>query len=94
MDLSSSYPDAALGLETICHLIVSALAYWPAFAWAPGLFHTLLDSVQAASLSALGPKKPAACCAYWYVFLCGFIFSMVVQTISVVESFLVSFFGG
>ncbi|KAL2900847.1 Protein virilizer [Bienertia sinuspersici] len=57
VDLSSSYPDAALGLETICHLIVSALAYWPAHAWAPGLFHTLLDSVQAVSLPTLGPKE-------------------------------------
>ncbi|XP_021852766.1 protein virilizer homolog [Spinacia oleracea] len=57
VDLSSSYPDSALGLETVCHLIVSALACWPAHAWAPGLFHTLLDSVQAASLLALGPKE-------------------------------------
>lgn len=57
VDLSSSYPDSALGIETVCHLIVSALAFWPALAWAPGLFHTLLDSVQAASLLALGPKE-------------------------------------
>ncbi|XP_048500624.1 protein virilizer homolog isoform X2 [Beta vulgaris subsp. vulgaris] len=57
VDLSSSYPESALGLETVCHLIASALACWPAHAWAPGLFHTLLDSVQAASLLALGPKE-------------------------------------
>ncbi|XP_021719118.1 uncharacterized protein LOC110686836 isoform X1 [Chenopodium quinoa] len=57
VDLSSSYPESALGLETVCHLIVSALACWPAHAWAPGLFHTLLDSVQAASLLTLGPKE-------------------------------------
>ncbi|XP_057524908.1 protein virilizer homolog isoform X2 [Amaranthus tricolor] len=57
VDLSSSYPDSALGLETVCHLIVSALACWPAYAWTPGLFHTLLDSVQAASLLTLGPKE-------------------------------------
>lgn len=57
VDLSLSYPDTALALETICHLIVSALAYWPAHAWAPGLFHTLLESVQAASLPALGSKE-------------------------------------
>lgn len=57
VDVSSSYPDTALSLETVCHLIASALASWPTHAWAPGLFHTLLDSVQAASSLALGPKE-------------------------------------
>lgn len=56
-DLFSSYPDSVLSLQTVCHLIASALASWPAHAWAPGLFHTLLDSVQAASSLALGPKE-------------------------------------
>ncbi|GAB4834106.1 hypothetical protein Ancab_032360 [Ancistrocladus abbreviatus] len=56
-DLSFSYPESALGLETVCHLVASALAFWPAHAWAPGLFHTLLDSVQATSLLTLGPKE-------------------------------------
>ena len=67
MDLSSSYPDSALGLETVCHLIVSALACWPAYAWTPGLFHTLLDSVQAASLLTLGPKETCSmlCLLVW-----------------------------
>ncbi|KAK9699314.1 hypothetical protein RND81_08G166700 [Saponaria officinalis] len=57
VDLSSSYPDSALGLQTICHLIASALACWPVHSWAPSLFQTLLDSVQAASSLALGPKE-------------------------------------
>ncbi|KAL8138354.1 hypothetical protein V2J09_004355, partial [Rumex salicifolius] len=43
-DLSSTYPEYAFSLETVCHLIASALAYWPTLAWAPGLFHTLLDN--------------------------------------------------
>ncbi|GMH23020.1 hypothetical protein Nepgr_024863 [Nepenthes gracilis] len=56
-DLSSSYPDSALGLETVCHLLASALAFWPVYAWAPGLFHTLFDSVHATSLLIMGPKE-------------------------------------
>lgn len=70
MDLSSCYPESALGLETVCHLIASALACWPAHAWAPGLFHTLLDSVQAASLLALGPKET---CSMLCVLVCEFV---------------------
>ncbi|KAH9622236.1 hypothetical protein KSS87_013053 [Heliosperma pusillum] len=57
VDLSLSYPDSALCLETICHLISSALACWPVHSWAPSFFHTLLDSVQAASSLALGPME-------------------------------------
>ncbi|KAL3755539.1 hypothetical protein ACJRO7_002572 [Eucalyptus globulus] len=56
-DLSASYPDSALGFEAVCHLIVSSLAYWPVFGWAPGLFHSLLASVQTTSVLALGPKE-------------------------------------
>ncbi|KAB1227153.1 hypothetical protein CJ030_MR1G027718 [Morella rubra] len=56
-DLSSPYPDSALGFGAVCHLIVSALACWPVYGWTPGLFHSLLASVQAASLLALGPKE-------------------------------------
>ncbi|XVE75858.1 hypothetical protein DITRI_Ditri12bG0125200 [Diplodiscus trichospermus] len=56
-DLSSPYPDSALGFEAVCHLIVSALAYWPVYGWTPGLFHSILASVQATSSLALGPKE-------------------------------------
>ncbi|XP_021289040.1 uncharacterized protein LOC110420160 isoform X3 [Herrania umbratica] len=56
-DLSSPYPDSALGFEAVCHLVVSALAYWPVYGWTPGLFHSLLASVQATSSLALGPKE-------------------------------------
>ncbi|XP_015900411.3 protein virilizer homolog isoform X2 [Ziziphus jujuba] len=56
-DLSSSYPDAALGFGAICHLVASALACWPVYGWSPGLFHSLLASVQATSMLALGPKE-------------------------------------
>ncbi|XP_059462211.1 protein virilizer homolog isoform X3 [Corylus avellana] len=56
-DLSSPYPDSALGFGAVCHLIVSALACWPVYGWIPGLFNTLLASVHAASLLALGPKE-------------------------------------
>ncbi|XP_004305581.1 PREDICTED: uncharacterized protein LOC101301607 [Fragaria vesca subsp. vesca] len=56
-DLSSPYPDSALGFGAICHLLVSALACWPIFGWTPGLFHSLLASVQVTSLLALGPKE-------------------------------------
>ncbi|XP_030553813.1 protein virilizer homolog [Rhodamnia argentea] len=56
-DLSAPYPDSALGFEAVCHLIVSSLAYWPVFGWAPGLFHSLLASVQVTSVLALGPKE-------------------------------------
>lgn len=56
-DLSSSYPDAALGFGAVCNLLVSALACWPIYGWTPGLFHSLLASVQATSSLALGPKE-------------------------------------
>ncbi|KAK8715597.1 hypothetical protein V6N13_042928 [Hibiscus sabdariffa] len=56
-DLSSPYPDSALGFEAVCHLAVSALAYWPVYGWSPGLFHTILTSVQTTSSLALGPKE-------------------------------------
>ncbi|XP_042521334.1 protein virilizer homolog [Macadamia integrifolia] len=56
-DLSCPYPGSAVGLGAVCHLIVSALACWPVYGWTPGLFHCLLDSVQATSSLALGPKE-------------------------------------
>ncbi|KAK9290992.1 hypothetical protein L1049_009175 [Liquidambar formosana] len=56
-DLSSPYPNSALGFGAVCHLLVSALACWPIYGWTPGLFHSLLASVQATSLLALGPKE-------------------------------------
>ncbi|GFZ09233.1 embryo defective 2016 [Actinidia rufa] len=59
-DLSSPYPASALGLEAVCHLLVSALACWPVYGWTPGLFSFLVDSLQATSLLAFGPKE--ACC--------------------------------
>jgi len=56
-DLSSPYPDSALGFGAVCHLVVSALTCWPLYGWTPGLFHSLLANVQATSLLALGPKE-------------------------------------
>ncbi|KAG9151530.1 hypothetical protein Leryth_023728 [Lithospermum erythrorhizon] len=56
-DLTSSYPNFALGLEAVCHLIASALACWPVYGWTPGLFHHLVDSLHATSILALGPKE-------------------------------------
>ncbi|VVA93767.1 unnamed protein product [Arabis nemorensis] len=56
-DLSSHYPDSALGFGAVCHLIVSALVCWPVYGWIPGLFHTLLSGVQTSSVPALGPKE-------------------------------------
>ncbi|KAM0980773.1 hypothetical protein COP2_014310 [Malus domestica] len=56
-DLSSPYPDSALGFGAICHLLASALACWPVYGWTPGLFHSLLANVQVPSLLALGPKE-------------------------------------
>nr|CAD1833153.1 unnamed protein product [Ananas comosus var. bracteatus] len=55
-DLSFLYPSPALGHGAICHLITSAVASWPIFGWAPGLFHSLLENIQATSSAALGPK--------------------------------------
>ncbi|KAK8562208.1 hypothetical protein V6N12_049255 [Hibiscus sabdariffa] len=56
-NLSCPYPDSALGFEAVCHLAVSALAYWPVYGWSPGLFNTMLASVQTTSSLALGPKE-------------------------------------
>ncbi|KAL9258898.1 virilizer-like protein [Drosera capensis] len=53
----SSYTEIALGLETVCHLLASALAFWPVNAWAPGLFHTVFNEVHRSSSLALGPKE-------------------------------------
>lgn len=56
-DLSTSFPNSALGFGAVCHLLVSVLACWPVYGWSPGLFSSLLDSVQATSLQVLGPKE-------------------------------------
>lgn len=56
-NLSYPYPESTLGLETVCHLLVSILACWPAYGWTPGLFHFLVDNLQTTSLLALGPKE-------------------------------------
>lgn len=56
-NLSYPYPESTLGFETVCHLLVSILACWPTYGWTPGLFHFLVDNVQATSLLALGPKE-------------------------------------
>ncbi|TVU46430.1 hypothetical protein EJB05_05967 [Eragrostis curvula] len=41
----------------VCHLITSAVACWPLCNWAPGLFHRLLENVEATNASVpLGPK--------------------------------------
>ncbi|KAF5772922.1 putative protein virilizer [Helianthus annuus] len=60
VELSYPYPNIALGFETVCHLIVSALACWPAYGWTPTLFHFLLDSLHATSLLAMGPKETSS----------------------------------
>ncbi|CAH9135389.1 unnamed protein product [Cuscuta epithymum] len=56
-DLSYSCPKMALSLGTVCHLLVSALACWSIYGWTPGLFHYLLDNLNATSVVALGPKE-------------------------------------
>lgn len=56
-DVSYPYPSFALGFQAACDLLVSALACWPVYGWAPGLFHFLLDSLHATSILALGPKE-------------------------------------
>ena len=68
-DLSSPYPDYAIGYGAVCHLIVSALAFWPVYGWSPGLFHTLLASIQATSMLALGPKET---CSLLYLLVCSY----------------------
>ncbi|RVW47170.1 hypothetical protein CK203_070196 [Vitis vinifera] len=54
-DLSSSYPDAALGFGAVCNLLVSALACWPIYGWTPAFF---ILSLQCSSyfISGLGSK--------------------------------------
>lgn len=56
-DLSSPNPGSALGLEAVCHLIVSALACWSTYGWTPGLFSFLVDSLHATTSPALGPRE-------------------------------------
>ncbi|XP_073107829.1 protein virilizer homolog isoform X2 [Elaeis guineensis] len=56
VDLSFPYASSALGFGAVCQLLTSALACWPIFGWTPGLFHCLLESAQASSSLALGPK--------------------------------------
>ncbi|RLN42074.1 hypothetical protein C2845_PM01G37050 [Panicum miliaceum] len=56
-DLSFMSPTFAVGFGVVCHLITSALACWPLYNWAPGLFHFLLENVEATNASVpLGPK--------------------------------------
>ncbi|XP_074567247.1 protein virilizer homolog isoform X3 [Curcuma longa] len=55
-DLSFPYPSSTVGFSTVCHLLTSSLACWPVFGWTPDLFHCILESVQATSSLALGPK--------------------------------------
>jgi hypothetical protein len=56
-DLSFMFPTFAVGFGVVCHLITSALACWPLYNWAPGLFHHLLENVEATNVSVpLGPK--------------------------------------
>ncbi|XP_051150201.1 protein virilizer homolog isoform X2 [Andrographis paniculata] len=57
VELHCSCPDFVLGFGTVCHLLASALAYWPVYDWIPGLFHFLMDNLNATSLLALGPKE-------------------------------------
>ncbi|KAL2463984.1 embryo defective [Forsythia ovata] len=56
-DLCYPCPDSALGFETVCHLLASALACWPVYGWTPGLFHFLLDNIHTTSVLSLGPKE-------------------------------------
>ncbi|KAL2534543.1 embryo defective [Abeliophyllum distichum] len=56
-DLCYPCPDSALGFETVCHLLASALACWPVYGWTPGLFHFLFDNIHTTSVLALGPKE-------------------------------------
>nr|GMD09285.1 uncharacterized protein LOC109189493 [Ipomoea batatas] len=56
-DLSCPCPKLALGIGAVCHLLASTLACWSVYGWTPGLFHFLLDSLNATSVVALGPKE-------------------------------------
>lgn len=53
-----SFPSSALGLGAVCHLITSAVAFWPVFGWAPNLFHRLLENVTAKL--PVGPKDASS----------------------------------
>ncbi|KAH0460140.1 hypothetical protein IEQ34_010803 [Dendrobium chrysotoxum] len=55
-NFSSHFPRLGLGFGAVCHLVASVLAFWPVFGWIPGLFHCLLESMQATSSLPLGPK--------------------------------------
>ncbi|XP_078432538.1 mRNA methyltransferase EMB2016 isoform X2 [Wolffia australiana] len=55
-EFSFHYRSSALRLCTLCRLLASAMACWPIFGWAPGLFHCVLDNIQASLALALGPK--------------------------------------
>jgi hypothetical protein len=56
-DLSFMLPTFTVSFGAVCHLITSAVACWPLYNWAPGLFHHLLENVEATNTSLpLGPK--------------------------------------
>uniref|UniRef100_A0A0D9XI97 Uncharacterized protein n=1 Tax=Leersia perrieri TaxID=77586 RepID=A0A0D9XI97_9ORYZ len=56
-DLSFMFPSFAVSFGVVCHLVTSALACWPLYNWAPGLFHCLLENVEATNAAVpLGPK--------------------------------------
>ncbi|KAK3150151.1 hypothetical protein QOZ80_3AG0229280 [Eleusine coracana subsp. coracana] len=56
-DLSFMFPTFAVSFGAVCHLVTSAVACWPLYNWAPGLFHHLLENVETTSVSLpLGPK--------------------------------------
>ncbi|KAM0859855.1 hypothetical protein ACQ4PT_046916 [Festuca glaucescens] len=56
-DLSFMFPSFAVSFGVVCQLITSALACWPLYNWAPGLFHCLLENVEPTNASVpLGPK--------------------------------------
>lgn len=51
------FPSFAVSFGFVCQLITSALACWPLYNWAPGLFHCLLENVEPTNASVpLGPK--------------------------------------
>ncbi|KAJ4781842.1 embryo defective 2016 [Rhynchospora pubera] len=53
-----SFPSSAVGLGAVCHLVTSAVAFWPVFGWAPNLFHRLLENVTAKL--PVGPKDASS----------------------------------
>ena len=79
-DLTTSYPDSALGFEAVCHLIVSALSCWPVYGWTRGLFRFLLDSLHSTSLPASGPKETFSllCLMVHNSYLIGSLYSFTV----------------